>query len=70
VILSLRRYLESALRDAQAAGDIPPGDPAQDAKTLFAFVEGALQQARVHDDLDILRRLPQTGFALVGATPP
>ncbi len=70
IIVCLRRYLESALRDAQAAGLIPPGDASEDAKSLFAYVEGALTQARVHDDLDILRRLPQTGFALVRATAP
>lgn len=67
IILSLRRYLESAIRDAQASGDLRLGDPASDAKTLFAFVQGALVQARVHDDLDILRRIPLTAFALIGA---
>ena len=67
IVLRLRRYIESALRDGQAAGLIPPGDPPTDAKTLFALVEGALAQARLHDDLDILRRLSATGFALIGA---
>lgn len=70
IIVALRRYLESALRDAQAEGQIPPGDPGEAAKSLFAYVMGALAQARVHDDLDILRRIPQTAFALVGAAPP
>lgn len=70
IIVSLRRYFETAIRDAIAAGEIPPGDPEADAKTLFAYVEGALAQARVHDDLEILRRLPRTAFALVRATPP
>ena len=70
IIVALRRYLESALRDAQAAGLIPAGDPAADAKALFAYVEGSLAQARVHDDLDILRRIPQAAFALVRAPNP
>lgn len=70
IIVTLRRYLETALRDAQAQGLIPPGDPGEDAKALFAYVQGALAQARVHDDLDILRRLPPTAYALVRATPP
>lgn len=70
IIVSLRRYLESALRDAQAEGSIPKGDPAADAKTLFAYVQGALAQARVHDDLDGLRRIGETGFALLGAKLP
>ncbi len=68
IILSLRRYLETALRDAQAAGLIPAGDPAEDAKVLFAYVQGVLAQARVHDDLEMLRRIPQTAFTLVRAT--
>lgn len=70
IIVALRRYLETALRDAQAAGLVPPGDPAVAAKNLFAYIEGALAQARVHDDLDVLRRIPDTAFALVRATPP
>lgn len=70
IIVALRRYLETALRDAQAEGLVPPGDPSADAKALFAFVEGALAQARLHDDLEVLRRIPRAAFALVGATPP
>lgn len=70
IILALRRYLETTLRDAQADGLIPPGDPSEAAKNLFAYIQGALAQARVHDDLDILRRIPQTALALVRAAPP
>lgn len=70
IIVALRRYLETALRDAQAEGLVPPGDPAVEAKNLFAYIEGALAQARLHDDLDVLRRIPETAFALIRATPP
>lgn len=70
IIVSLRRYLESTLRDAQAAGELPPGDPAAQAKNLYAYVQGVLAQARVHDDLELLRALPTAAFALLGATPP
>lgn len=69
IIVALRRYLESALRDAQAEGRIPAGDPAEDAKVLYAYVQGALAQARVLDDLELLRRIPQSALALVRATP-
>jgi TetR/AcrR family transcriptional regulator, transcriptional repressor for nem operon len=69
IIVALRRYLETALRDAQAAGLVPPGDPSAEAKALFSFVEGALAQARLHDDLEVLRRIPRAAFALVGAAP-
>ena len=70
IIVTMRRYLESALRDAQAAGEVPASDPGEAAQALFAYIQGALSQARVHDDLDILRRLPPTAYALVRATPP
>lgn len=70
IVVSLRRYLETTLRDAQAAGLIPAGDPAQDARNLYAYVQGVLAQARMHDDLELLRTIPQTAFALVGAPSP
>ena len=70
IIVALRRYLESVLRDAQAAGLMTAGDPAERAKSLFAYVEGALTQARVHNDLEIVRGIPRVAYALIGVTPP
>lgn len=69
IIVSLRRYLESTLRDAQAAGQLPAGDPGEGAKNLYAFIQGVLGQARVHDDLELLRTIPRAAFALLGARP-
>jgi TetR/AcrR family transcriptional repressor of nem operon len=66
VLSSYRLYLETTLRDAQAVGAMRAGDPAADAKMLFAYVEGALTQARIHDDPTILQSLPEAGFALLG----
>lgn len=66
VLIAYQCYLATTLRDAQAAGLVRAGDPRADAKLLFAYVEGALAQARVHDDLEVLRRLPETAFALIG----
>jgi TetR/AcrR family transcriptional repressor of nem operon len=66
VIFNLRRYLETTLRDAQADGVMRRGDPAADARALFAFVQGTLLQARIHDDPELLRDLPSTGLALLG----
>jgi len=68
VLSTYRRYFETTLRDAQAAGAMRKGDPAADAETLFAYVEGALGQARIHDDVEILRRLQEAGFAILGIT--
>ena len=70
VLSEYKRYLETTLRDAQATGVMRKGDPAADAATLFAFVEGALGQARIHDDPEILRQLSVTAMALLGITAP
>ena len=64
-----RRYLEATIRDAQASGDLRAGDPQVDARVLFTYVEGSLGQARLNDDTDVLRGLPETAFALLGQTP-
>jgi TetR/AcrR family transcriptional repressor of nem operon len=66
VISKLRRYLETTMRDAQAEGSMRAGDPENDAKVLFSFIQGALLQARIHDDPEPLRELTTTGLSLFG----
>jgi TetR/AcrR family transcriptional regulator, transcriptional repressor for nem operon len=62
------RYLESAVRDAQADGLLPASvNPTVKAKCLFALFEGSLAQARIQNDLEILRSLPDAAMDLVGA---
>jgi TetR/AcrR family transcriptional regulator, transcriptional repressor for nem operon len=61
------RYFESAVRDAQAEGSLPPTNAAVKAKCLFALFEGSLAQARIQNDLEILRNLPDAAMDLVGA---
>jgi len=60
------RYFESAIRDAQADGTVPPGDASSKAKCLFALFEGSLAQARIQNDLEFLRILPETALTLLG----
>ena len=61
------RYVESAVRDAQAEGSVPTGNAASKAKCLFALFEGSLAQARIHNDLEILKNLPDAAMDLLGA---
>ena len=49
------KYLESAVRDAQAAGLVDAPDPIAKAKTLFAYHQGMLTEARIRNDVEILR---------------
>lgn len=62
------RYFESAIRDGQADGSIPSGDASSKAKCLFALFEGSLGQARIQNDLEFLRILPETSLAILGVT--
>ena len=61
---------EEALRDAQAAGDIPPhGDVSVKARQLWAFYEGTLTRARIENNPDLLRHLWVDAQELIGAKP-
>lgn len=61
-------YFESMIRDAQAEGLAAAGDPSAKAKCLFAFFEGSLAQARIHNDLLYLKHLPQACVAMLAAS--
>jgi TetR/AcrR family transcriptional repressor of nem operon len=65
-ILGLQsRYLESAIRDAQAEGSAEPGDAALKANCLFLLLKGSLTQARIRNDLGVLRTLPTVAFSIL-----
>src|SRR5881628_2372933 len=61
-----RRYLESAIRDAHAAGLVRAPDAAAKARTLFAYYQGLLTEARIHDKLEILRDAVRGTYELLG----
>jgi len=61
-----RKYLESAIRDAHAAGLIHAPDPAAKARMIFAFYEGLLTQARILNDVEVLRETASGIFAMLG----
>jgi TetR/AcrR family transcriptional repressor of nem operon len=61
-----RKYLESAIRDAHAAGLINAPDAASKAKILFAYYEGMMTQARIQNDLEVLRDAIPGTYELLG----
>jgi len=61
-----KRYLESTIRDAQAAGLIDAPDPAAKARTLFAYYQGLLTEARIRNNLEILREAFRGTCELLG----
>ena len=62
------KYIESAIRDAHAAGLIHAPDAAVKARVIRAYSEGLLTQARIQNDVEVLRELPKGVFAILGAT--
>jgi TetR/AcrR family transcriptional repressor of nem operon len=50
-----RIYLESAVRDAHAAGLIDCRDVAEKGRMLYTFFQGLLTEARIRNDLEVLR---------------
>jgi TetR/AcrR family transcriptional regulator, transcriptional repressor for nem operon len=61
-----RKYIESAIRDAHAAGLIDAPDPAAKARMIFAYYEGLLTQARIQNDAEVLRETASGMFAMLG----
>lgn len=65
-----RKYLESAIRDADAAGLIQASDAGAKARTLFAYYQGLLTQARIENNLAILREAVRGTYELLGVKEP
>jgi TetR/AcrR family transcriptional repressor of nem operon len=62
-----RKYWESAIRDAMAQGEIEPGDPVEKAARLSALLEGTVTQARIMNDPEMMRHLPQIALDFLRA---
>ena len=61
------KYFESAIRDADAQGLIEAPDPQAKAKMLFACYHGTLAQARIQNDLELLRNFKKIAMDSLGA---
>jgi len=63
------KYFESAIRDAHAQGLIEAPDAQAKAKMLFACYHGTLAQARIQNDLELLRNFRRIAMDSLGAKP-
>jgi TetR/AcrR family transcriptional repressor of nem operon len=64
-----RGYFESALRDLQAAGLAKPLDVPTQVRALAAYVHGVLGQARIQNDLELVRNMETGALKLLGVEP-
>src|SRR5205823_4786570 len=60
------KYIETAIRDADAAGLIKAPDAAAKTRMVRAYLEGLLTQARIQNDLGVLRDAIGGVFDLLG----
>lgn len=63
------RYLTSTVTEAQAAGLIEPGDPSSRARILYAYQEGLLSQARIHNNTEILLEMEMGSLEILRLKP-
>ena len=61
-----RKYIESAIRDAHANGVVDAPDPGAKAKMIMAYYEGLLTQARIQNDVEVLRDSFLGVYAILG----
>jgi TetR/AcrR family transcriptional repressor of nem operon len=61
-----QKYLESAIRDAHAAGLVESPDPVAKARMVLSYYEGVLTQARIQNDIELLRDTASGMFAIIG----
>lgn len=61
-----RMYLESAVREAHAAGLIDCPDAAEKARLLYTFFQGLLTEARIRNDLGVVRDAGRGALQILG----
>lgn len=59
-------YFVSAVRDAAAQGLIDAPDPEAKAKALFACYQGTVAQARIQNDIELLRQFKEVARDVLG----
>ena len=59
-------YFISAVRDAAAQGLIDAPEPEGKAKALFACYQGTIAQARIQNDIELLRQFKQVAKDVLG----
>jgi TetR/AcrR family transcriptional repressor of nem operon len=66
MLMYKRMYIESAIRDAHTAGLLDCPDAAQKASVLYTYFQGLLTEARIRNDLEVLRDAGQGALQILG----
>jgi TetR/AcrR family transcriptional repressor of nem operon len=65
ILGNYEKYYERTLKDAVKSG-LRIDDIAGKSKALFAFMEGVLTQARIQNDVELIRNLSTSAFRFLG----
>jgi len=66
ILTQKRKYLETAVRDAHAAGLIDAPDAVAKAHMLFTYYQGLAMEARIQDNIDVLKDAIRGTYELLG----
>jgi TetR/AcrR family transcriptional repressor of nem operon len=61
------KYYESAIADAKREGLVTVKDPKAAAQQVYSFALGAILQAKIQNDIEVLSTLEPTIMAMIGA---
>lgn len=64
------KYVECAIADAKRDGLVTAADPKLAAQQVYSFVLGATLQAKIQNDVEMVRNLEPTVMAIIGAKTP
>jgi TetR/AcrR family transcriptional repressor of nem operon len=67
LIARTTKYLESAIADAKREGLVTVEDPKAAAQQVYSFALGSLIQAKIQNDIEVLKHLEPTVMAILGA---
>jgi TetR/AcrR family transcriptional repressor of nem operon len=62
------KYIESAIADAKREGSAQVGDPKEAAHHVYSFILGTVLQAKICNDLQVLKNLEPTVMTIIGAS--
>jgi len=66
ILVTWKKYFETALRDGAADGTIPVKDIPGTVETIFDYVEGAMTSGRIQNSMRPIQKMGHTAFKLLG----
>ena len=66
IMRKVRSYMETAIRDAQAEKTIQVKDATDAARIVYAYMEGLLTQARIQNNVELLKDMSRGVFMILG----